>query len=44
MFWAGIILLAAVLLSIPFVKLRVADATHRLPTSPPTAEELAQAE
>lgn len=41
---AGIFLLAATLLAVPFVKLRVADATHKLPTSPPTAEEMAQAE
>ena len=41
---AGVILLAAVLLSIPFVELKVAEATRGLPTSPPTAEEMAQAE
>ena len=44
MFWAGVILLAATILAVPYMKLKVAEATHGLPVSPPTAEELAQAE
>jgi len=40
----GVIMLIATILAIPYVKLKVAEATHGLPVSPPTAEELAQAE
>ena len=44
MFAAGIALLVGIILAIPYVKLKVADATHRLPVSTPSAEEMAQAE